>query len=305
MTRMDGEAPDYEPIKDWRAGVNAAIRREFRQQLIFQGGSCKLVARACKFRSTVPKFIATKLNNTGANQVRLRLLCGTSMLNETLGKYNNGRNSKCSLGCDADETAVHFLLQCSKLEAPRLKYLNGLTSQCEEGHVRPDDDASKARTCAEYYHELDLEGRAVFMLGGPVSARHASKPWCPEEKIDRLALEYVLEAYKMLKEAREEELHDGPITDLTRKRAKKPRKSLNLLAYFPPRAHAPISRASIQHLRDEDGRDEARARSARAVGPNNTLVEVASIEHECSPWSPAVRRAPGSGSQSPRTSERT
>ena len=305
MTRMDGEASDYEPIKDWRAGVNAAIRREFRQQLIFQGGSCKLVARACKFRSTVPKFIATKLNNTGANQVRLRLLCGTSMLNETLGKYNNGRNSKCSLGCDEVETVVHFLLQCPKLEAPRLKYLNGLTSQCEEEHVRPDDDASKARTCAEYYNELDLEGRAVFMLGGPLSAHHASKPWCPEEKIDKLALEYVLEAYKMLKEAREEELHDGPVTDLTRKRAKKPRESLNLLAYFPPRAHAPFSRASIQHPRDEDGRDEVRARSARAVGTNSTLVEVVSIEHECSPWSPAVRRAPGSGSHSPRTTERT
>ena len=93
MTRADGEASDYEPLKDWRAGVHAAILREFRQQVTFQGGTCELVARACQYRSTVPKFIATKYSCVGANQVRLRLLCGTSMLNATLGKYNSGRSN--------------------------------------------------------------------------------------------------------------------------------------------------------------------------------------------------------------------
>ena len=221
------------------------------------------------------------------------------MLNATLGKYNSGRSNTCSLGCDAEETALHFLVQCPKFEALRLKYLDGLKAHCVDEHVRPEDDASTARTCSEYFHELDLLGRAVFMLGGPVSSRHASKPWCPEEKIDKLALEYVLGAYKLLKEAREEELHDGPVIDLTRKRSKKAaRESPNLLAYFPPRTHAPLPRALIQHPREKDGKDEGRARSARAVGPDNTRVELDSIEHECSPWSPAVRQAPGSGSHS-------
>jgi len=178
---------EYSPLRTWRATVErwaAALNlKNFRKE---RGPTLALMQRAVKHPELqeagedidrMPRFPLTRVANHGPNQIRLRLLSGTSALNSTLNKWTE-RKSTCPFdSCvGGKEDATHFLLHCEGVAELRTHYEGQLTTRC---YCDPDD------TCAKFYEGLNTAGKALFILGGPVDGR------TPEVSIDACSREFV------------------------------------------------------------------------------------------------------------------
>jgi hypothetical protein len=212
------EGDAISPLKTWRRGVQAWHQQSLLQRISSEAdqkdsSTLKLIARACRHTTTLPKFTATRLPNTGPNQIRLRLLGGTSGLNVTMGRISTSRGTNCPWGCGVAETPIHFLLHCKAYTEFRTTYLQQIEAFCQQPHDRKEDDSCRSVTCSCFFGNLDEEGKAVFMLGGPVVWGEGSEPWSPEDKVDKAALHFVLKAYKKRSENLEAKF--GLVEDLT------------------------------------------------------------------------------------------
>ena len=214
----------------------------------------------------VPAFPITRAPNRGQNQIRLRLLCGTSALNSTTSHWTD-RTAKCPFGCDSKEDALHFLLDCTATADLRREYMSRLTDSCEcDRRIGAGGETG----CADFFAGLDPEGKALFMLGGPVDERE------PEPTIDNAAKRYVALAYERRSALLNKEAESPLITDLTGQvSGKVVGSSSSILRFFPPMS-APARPATPPAARNSTGapgpvarlafacaRTRARARNAR------------------------------------------
>ena len=63
----------------------------------------------------LPQFPLTRSPNCGPDQIRLRLLGGTSALRATLSKVQRDVSDQCPFGCCAVDDLPHVLLHCKGL----------------------------------------------------------------------------------------------------------------------------------------------------------------------------------------------
>jgi exonuclease III len=184
---------DYHPLRTWRAAVEqwaaTYTLTSFRRA---RGSTLTVMQRAVKPNGAeedidrMPRFPLTRAANHGTDQIRLRLLSGTSALNGTLSKWTD-RGSSCPFGnCHAPdgtckEDALHFLLHCKGVEEHRTQYRRQLERRC---FCKP------AESCDKFFTKLDDAGKALFMLGGPVDGR------TPEASIDACSKHFVNEAWQ-------------------------------------------------------------------------------------------------------------
>jgi hypothetical protein len=133
--------------------------------------------------------------SAGQNQVRLRLLSGTSSLNTTVRHWMKDRKH-CPMGCATDEDATHFLVQCPAYRVAREEFVRGLTEACTCKHLRSLTVGQEASTCVSFFNKLDDNGKALFMLGGPVPVCTTAKPWKVEVEVENLAKQFVTQAWK-------------------------------------------------------------------------------------------------------------
>lgn len=83
----------------------------------------RLVARATKGTSELPKWPITRKPNAGPTQIRMRMLAGTSALHATLSKFRS-RESRCPWNCEEDEDPAHFYLHCKGTKDLRITLLS-------------------------------------------------------------------------------------------------------------------------------------------------------------------------------------
>ena len=148
----------------------------------------------------------------------------------------------------------------------RAEFTRHLEAFCQQPHNRKEDDTCRSATCSCFFENLDEEGKAVFMLGGPVVWGEGSEPWSPEEKVDKAALDFVLKAYK--KRSMELKSKFGLVEDLTKPQPHRPSK---------PKTGRPQSAEITQHFLLTNTRTQTltltslapfgRFRSGRGVDP--------------------------------------
>ena len=252
----------------------------------------------------MPVFAVTKRANKGADQLRIRLLSGTSGLNATQAKIGGGRRESCVHGCAVKETAVHFLLHCPHYKIDRERYLERLATSCvPKSHKRRLDDPCEV-TCYRFFNKLSDVGKALFMLGGPVQAREDSDPWTPDYEVDAAAMEYVTRAYKKRSEKLDAERREYE----ARRRAPEPVVIDLTIPNRPQRkiteafAQVGISNLSTQLRQLSMGAPDS-AKSAHTQ--HDQFMRNRHAHHERSPL-PSATAAPepleGSGSHSPAES---
>ena len=201
---------DYYPVKCWHKSLRhwawAQDLKDFSTCASKQRSTLRVMSRAIQEGADrLPAFPLTRAPNRGQNQIRLRLLCGTSALNSTLAHFNP-RKDKCPHGCDAAEDAAHFLLRCGTTENLRSDYKEQLRDRCA-CDVRIGDGG--VVNCADFFEALDDDGKVLFMLGGPVDGR------TPELDVDQAAKEYVALAYERRSKRLNHESADPLEVDLT------------------------------------------------------------------------------------------
>ena len=250
---------DYSPVKSWHKFLRRwALRRnldEFKAEADQQRSTLRTMERAIDDDADrMPAFPLTKAPNRGQNQIRLRLLSGTSALNTTLSHFTK-RTDKCPFGCDVTENADHFLLHCKALADLRRDYESRLTDSCE--CARRIGSGGEVG-CAEFFGDLDDAGKTLFMLGGPVDGRE------PELTIETAAKRYVALAYERRKERLNQDASEPLNEDLTKHVSREvagPHPS-SILSFFSP-ATAARSAAGFPESRQRSALARAHARHAR------------------------------------------
>jgi hypothetical protein len=220
---------EYRPLQTWRSTVEqwgaSLTLQNFRRE---RGSSLTIMQRAVEPNGEddiecLPRFPITKLANHGPDQIRLRLLSGTSALNSKLTKWTD-RASSCPFNnCHASdgtckEDAQHFLLHCRGVKELRTQYRGQLKRRC---YCNP------AESCDKFFTQLDNAGRALFMLGGPVDGR------TPEASIDACSRRFVREAWHARCAVLTSQNPDPTVVDLT--------------AVGSERAHGRQSDGSVSH----------------------------------------------------------
>ena len=124
---------DYFPIKSWRRAVKWwALSFNLSMVQKARGPTTKLMLHAIEEGDRrMPRFPLTRRASWGPDQVRLRLLAGTSALNATLSKYAD-KASTCpfdSCGGEVEDT-IHFLLHCKELAGLRANFRDRLCDRC-------------------------------------------------------------------------------------------------------------------------------------------------------------------------------
>jgi hypothetical protein len=211
---------EYYPVKSWRKCLGWWARQQdvaaFREANNEQRSTLHVAARALGDEDEcMPRFPITKQTAAGPNQVRLRLLCGTSALNATLRHYSKDRSGACPHGsCTGPmEDALHFLLHCDATEDLRRTYESSLGDLCEcERRL----DGGGIKGCDEFFKELDDKGKALFMLGGPVNGR------VPEPAVDGAAKVFVLDAYTRRSAALNDKAENPLVADLSEEEGERP-----------------------------------------------------------------------------------
>jgi len=204
---------DYFPLRTWRTTVEqwaiTSTLTKFRRE---RGSTLAIMQRAVKPNGAeedidrMPRFPLTRAANYGTDQIRLRLLSGTSALNSTLSKWKKDRESACPFGtCHAPdgtcrEDAQHFLLHCKGVAELRTQYRGQLKRRCF---------CDPAESCDKFFSQLDDVGKALFMLGGPVDGR------TPEASIDKCSKQFVREAWQARCSALTSQNPDPTVVDLT------------------------------------------------------------------------------------------
>jgi hypothetical protein len=225
----------HNELKRW---LDKTTVKQLREASTKPRSTLKILARATSSESErVPTYPLTRAPNRGQNQIRMRLLCGTSALNETLSRFRSDRDSACPYAeCEGEkETAEHFLLHCKATEDLRQEYFQNLGSRCEcERRI----GAGGVPGCDEFFAGLDDTGKALFMLGGPVDDRQ------PELQTDGAAKEFVAQAYERRKQKLDAEAQEPMVEDLTGgERATQVRGGIRRFLSAdapPPRAHVPF-----------------------------------------------------------------
>ena len=254
---------EYFPAKAWKDAVVRWTQERTATHLRADrgGATLTLLRRAMSDDDVkVPRFPLTKRANHGPDQIRLRLLAGTSALNRTMCKWDSTRTQLCPFDSCAEpgaEDAIHLLTRCRGLDAPRGKFHSELQSCCTcDRRI----GSGGAIGCAEFFDELDDAGKALFMLGGPVDGR------TPEANIDACAREFVRLAWESRSAALDAKAENPMILDLTR--ARKPNRKAgkgkhpSILSFF-----SPISRAAEAHAAETvEGNRYTRAHPQRLVG---------------------------------------
>jgi hypothetical protein len=201
---------DYFPVKSWHRFLRRwALRQdldEFTETADKQRSTLRIMNRAVDDDAErMPAFPLTKAPNRGQNQIRLRLLSGTSALNGTMSHYTE-RTAKCPFGCDGEENAAHFLLHCGAMADLRKEYESRLVDSCEcDRRIGSGGEVG----CADFFAGLDNDGKALFMLGGPVDGRE------PELPIETAAKRYVALAYERRSAQLNLEADEPLVEDLT------------------------------------------------------------------------------------------
>jgi hypothetical protein len=215
-TGVDFLYPDpyyvYKPMAKWRRAVSDWMKakevEKIRSEAILPRSTLGILNRALDNRADVPRFAVTRLANVGSNQIRIRLLGGTSALHCCLSHFRD-RSSDCPVCGKETETTTHFLVKCQGYEDCRTKLLEELRLWCD---CEPSPQEPEVVSCAEFFDKLDEDGKAVFILGGPVDGR------TPETSVDLACAQFVHEAWK-IRSQKLQEIHpeESPIIDLSSK----------------------------------------------------------------------------------------
>jgi hypothetical protein len=170
----------------------------------------RLLARGLKKAPWPYKIRLTSFPNKGANQIRLRLLAGTSALHSTLHKYSHAdRSAECPHpGCTELETTTHFF-SCSAYAEPKKDYVQGLAAR------------------GTHFLSLNEDDQALFMLGMPVGEDQVEA----DGDTDLLAVEYVRRAYQIRSDLLESqaESEEDEVVDLTGNRPQR-----GIASFFSP-----------------------------------------------------------------------
>ena len=123
----EGEQWEYHPLADFNKRVDKWMWSREKTGLVEAGrqarSTLRLLARSLEGADWPYKIRMSRFPNQGPNQIRLRLLSGTSALNETLSKFRD-RDPSCPWPeCKELEDAAHFLLRCPEYDALRKEYL--------------------------------------------------------------------------------------------------------------------------------------------------------------------------------------
>ena len=148
--------------KEWVARTELRIVRE---EAVRGRSTLKLLARSLAgLKDTLPKFPITRGAIKGPTQVRIRMLSGTSALNDTLSKFRD-RSVNCPWDCDAVEDAEHFYMRCEGLRAARNPVFDKLSKSC------CCTDKEEEKRCCAHYSRLDDSGKLCMLLGAEVEGR--------------------------------------------------------------------------------------------------------------------------------------
>ena len=126
----------------------------------------------------------------GSNQIRARLLTGTSGLNGTLSKFRS-RDRQCP-ACDSGETesVEHFLLRCPHFEDLRETFRNAVGERC----TCDQDDPPADHSCQERFDGMTDQEKVLFILGMPVWYDNESRE--TEDSVDAASRGLVMDAYQ-------------------------------------------------------------------------------------------------------------
>ena len=277
---------DYFPVKSWHRFLRRwALRQdldEFMKTAGKQRSTLRIMRRAVDDDAErMPAFPLTKAPNRGQNQIRLRLLSGTAALNGTMSHYTE-RTAKCPFGCDGEENAAHFLLHCDAMADLRREYESRLTDSCEcDRRIGSGGEVS----CADFFAELDDDGKALFMLGGPVDGRE------PELSIDTAAKRYVALAYERRSARLNQDADDPLVEDLTGHR--------NRPATTCPSAGAASVRPGGQNNGSGGSSNNIKHVSREVSGPSSSS-SILSFFPPVIPTRPAARNSAGTPGARPR-----
>ena len=263
----ESEKYEYKPIEEWGKVVDQWMQNKELEAIrnSAQGSTLGFIARSLAGQTRMPRFPVTLRESAGGNQIRLRLLGGTSALHQVISKYRD-RSPECPV-CEEDgETGVHFLVQCKGYRAIRETLIQEMDGPCI---CRPSEQEPDLNSCKDFLESLDDEGKSLFILGGPVEGR------CPEHQIDDLCAEFVQAAWKIRSDKLEEAVPDeGPVVDLTNKvRSRDTRNTRRIEQYFHPlqNTHAlreksiavdkrgemnTSSSSSVSHIRGSENKDK-------------------------------------------------
>ena len=201
----------YDPIKRWGEDVSWLVKKRELAGAQLAGKSrtstLRVVLRSCAGEETMPRFPLTKLPNSGPDQIRMRMLGGTSGLRCTLSHYNDFAGT-CPFGCVEKEDSLHFLLHCPHYVEERKDLSAKISGRCT-CLQRLGDDEKGVKSCADIFEGLDEVGKALFMLGGPVDGHSA------EAGVDAACREYVERAYQRRGRWLEATVLAPLVTDLT------------------------------------------------------------------------------------------
>ena len=117
----------------WKRRTKEWLHREELNDITTNAGTARstlrLMARAIKGTSELPKWPITKKPNAGPTQIRMRMLTGTSALNTTLSKYRS-RETCCPWECKETEDTAHFYLRCKGTKDLRTTLFSRLDAAC-------------------------------------------------------------------------------------------------------------------------------------------------------------------------------
>ena len=160
----------------------------------------------------------------------------------------------------APANCTHFLLDCRAYAAFREAFLRKLSTACT---------CDKRPPCSEFFAGVDAEGKALFILGGPVLGRSI-----PGGRVDAACRAHVLEAYTIRSALLNSQAAEPLVRDLAKvgRRGREvppflapsPRLSRTLLDYLRP--VPPPPQASQNRSRATHARTHEHARSPRMIG---------------------------------------
>lgn len=148
------------PVSNWRGAVRRFIDgRELDRLKVECDKRPTLAALVEGRRATMSdRMLVLLCPPTHANWIRIRLLCGTSALNTTVGRMQRGEDQRsrlCPMWSEDEETVQHFLLDCH--------------SPC---YARERTDHAEAMP--DFFFSLEFLQKCTFILGcrGQPCTRH-------------------------------------------------------------------------------------------------------------------------------------
>ena len=209
----------HDAVEDWIWGTEAAAMQTEGTRARSTLSTMAFILRDVQWPYLIP---LTRRPNLGPNQIRLRLLTGTSALWSTLAKYrelggggreegggrDEPRNKQCPHGCKTTEDAAHFFLHCNAYSQPRAEFWDSIRLH---KIVLP---CGRTIACDNFFQRLDDAGKVAFMLGGPIEGLAI------EWKIDHLSEKFVLAAYKLRSERLEQDNSNGTASNQQRELAR-------------------------------------------------------------------------------------